>query len=120
MQQYPDTYGKLNFDDLLTTAKQEGPHISDGKGITEFGIGYTVSEIVATILRDQKAILPVAPLLDGEYGQQNVHASVPCVIGENGVEQILEIPMTSEEKAKFDASCDAIRAGIEKADNWVE
>jgi len=120
MMQYPDTFGKLCFDDLLTAAKMEGPHISDGKGITEFGIGYTVSEIVSAILRDQRLILPVAPLLDGEYGQREVHASVPCVIGKNGIEQILEMPMTPDERSKFDVSCDAIRAGIEKADSWQE
>jgi len=119
IERYPDTYGKLNFDELLTTARREGPHISDGKGITEFGIGYTVSEIVSAILNDQRAVLPVAPLLDGEYGQRGVHASVPCVIGKNGVEQILEIPLTPGEKAKFDASCDAIRAGIALTDKFI-
>ena len=118
MERYPDTYGKLNFDELLLAARREGPHISDGKGITEFGIGYTVSEIVSAILRDQRMVLPVAPLLDGEYGQRGVHASVPCVIGKNGIEQILEIPLTPGEKAKFDASCDAVRAGIEIADKF--
>ena len=118
MERYPETYGKLNFDEVLAAAKREGPHISDGKGISEFGIGYTVSEIVFPILCDQKAVLPVAPLLEGEYGQRDVHASVPCVIGKNGVEQILEISMTTEEKARFDASCDAIRAGIEIAAKW--
>ena len=115
---YPDTFGKLKCDDILSAAKQEGDTIADGKGITEFGIGYTVSEFVSVILRDQRAVLPVSLLLDGEYGQHDVHASVPCVLGANGVEQILEIPLTPEEKSKFEASCSAIRAGIEKADSW--
>jgi len=118
MQQYPDTYGKLDFDELHNAAIREGILIPDGKGITEFGIGNTVGEVVSAILNDQRAVLPVSLLLDGEYGQYDVHASVPCIIGKNGIEQILEIPLTQEEKARFDASCDVIRNGIRKADNW--
>ena len=120
MKSYPDTYGKLNLDDLLEAARREGAVIPDGKGTTEFGIGYTVSELVTAILRDQSAVFPVSLLLDGEYEQCGVHASVPCIIGKNGVEQILEIPLTPDEKARFDASCNAIRKGIKKADNWKD
>ena len=117
-KRHPDKFGKLDFDELLKASMQEGADIPDGKGITEFGIGYTVSEVVSAILCDQHSVLPISVLLDGEYGQRGVHASVPCVLGKNGVEQIIEMTLTPDEKAKFDASCDAVRAGIERADNW--
>ena len=60
--------------------------------------------------------MPVSPLLEGEYGQHGVHVSVPCVIGKNGVERVIEIDLTSEEKDKFAHSCSVVRGFIEKAD----
>ena len=120
LDQHPERYGKITFDELLGEAMREGAIIPDGKGTTEFGIGYTVSEVVAAILCDQHSVLPVSVLLEGEYGQHGIHASVPCVLGRNGVEHIIEMALTPAEKAKFDASCDAIRAGIERADNWKQ
>ena len=54
-------------------------------------------------------------LLRGEYGQHDVAAGVPCVIGKNGVEEILEVELTDEEQAKFAASCDILRGFLDRA-----
>ena len=62
----------------------------------------------------QKKVLPVSPLLDGEYGQYGIHAGVPCVIGKDGIEQIIEIPLTDKEKEKFENSCRVIREYISR------
>ena len=56
-------------------------------------------------LKNEKKVLPVSVLLNGEYGQHDVYASVPAVLGINGVEEIIELNMTPEEKKEFDASC---------------
>ena len=47
--------------------------------------------------------------MQGEYGQRQVCASVPALLGKNGVEEILELRMTPAEQAQFQASCDSIR-----------
>ena len=60
-------------------------------------------------------MLPISVFLDGEYGQQDVYASVPAVLGINGVEEIIELNMTSEEKVKFDESCKTMRKNYEFA-----
>jgi malate dehydrogenase len=52
-------------------------------------------------------------LLNGEYGQKDFYVGVPVVIGANGVERILEVQFTPEEKAAFDKSCDAVKKLIE-------
>lgn len=60
----------------------------------------------------QKKVLPVSPLLEGEYGQYGIHAGVPCIIGKDGIEQVIEISLTDKEKEKFENSCDVIREYI--------
>ena len=62
--------------------------IIEGKKSTEFGIGRALTEIAACILRDEKKIMPASVLLQGEYGQHDVHCGVPCLIGKNGIEKI--------------------------------
>lgn len=53
--------------------------------------------------------------LDGEYGQKDVAAGVPAVIGADGIEEIVEIDLTEEEKSQFAHSCDVIRGYLKKA-----
>ena len=93
-----------------------GMDIIEGKGSTEFGIGRALCELAACILRDEKRILPVSPLLMGEYGVSGVHCGVPCRIGRNGIEAIIELPLTQQERGQLMASCDVIRKHIAMAD----
>ena len=64
---------------------------------------------------DEHRILPVSVLLDGQYGQHNVYASVPAVLGADGVEQIIELNLTPEEQAQFDASCKTMQENFDLA-----
>ena len=65
------------------------------------------------VLHDEKAIMPASMELCGEYGEEGLFAGVPCVIGENGVEQVVELPLTADEKATFHACCEGIRHNME-------
>ena len=71
--------------------------------------GAAVSVLVQSILCDQKKMIPCSLLLDGEYGQKDICLGVPAIIGANGAEKIVEIPLTDAEKAKFATSADAVR-----------
>jgi malate dehydrogenase len=64
-------------------------------------------------LRDKRRVLPCAVRLNGEYGVKDLYIGVPVVIGKNGVEKIIEVQFTPEEKANFDKSCAAVRDLIE-------
>ena len=114
---FPDTFGKMDTQEIMACVRQGGFDIVNGKSCTEFGIGLAACEIVKAVLRDEKRVMPVSALLNGQYGQYGVSAGVPCVIGKDGVEEIIEISLTPEEKALFDHSCGVIRGYIEKADN---
>ena len=102
----------LSKEEILTQTRQAGMEIIEGKGSTEFGIGRALAELAGCILRDEKRILPVSVLLDGEYGQTGVHCGVPCRIGKNGIEAIIELDLTQEEQQMLDASCQVIRKHI--------
>lgn len=115
MKEKPETYGKLNLDELANRAANAAYEIIAGKGCTEFGIGVGLSEIVKAILHDEKRILPASTLLEGQYGEENVFASVPVILGKDGVEEVVEINLTEKEKSQFNHTCGILKEYIEKA-----
>lgn len=105
----------LSREKILSQTHQAGMDIIEGKGSTEFGIGRALAELARCILRDEKRILPVSVLLEGEYGQTGIHCGVPCRIGRSGVEQVIQLKLTQEEKRQLDASCQIIKQHIDMA-----
>lgn len=71
--------------------------------------GAAVSAMVQAIACDQKKMIPCSLLLEGEYGQSDICLGVPAIIGKNGVEKIVDISLTDEEKAKFETAAAAVR-----------
>ena len=67
-----------------------------------------VLQMVDSILLDKRRILPAAAYLDGEYGVSGVFIGVPVILGENGVERIIELELTDEEQAGFSKSVEAV------------
>ena len=84
-----------------------------GKLCTEYGIATTAARMAYAVLHDEKVILPASAELRGEYGETGLFAGVPCVIGESGVEQVVELPLTADEKAAFHTCCEGIRRNME-------
>ena len=114
-QEKPQIFGKVTYDILLERTHQLGMEIVIGKGSTEFGIGAALAMVCKAVLHDEKRILPVSALLEGEYGQDGIMAGVPAIIGKGGVEEIIELSLNEQEQKAFAASCDVIRAYIAKA-----
>lgn len=71
--------------------------------------GASVSYLVDSILNDQKRMIACSVLLEGEYGQNDICIGVPCIIGKNGVEKIVDVNLDENEKAVFAKSADAVR-----------
>ncbi len=74
-----------------------------------YGPGAAVSVIVQSIVCDQKKMIPCSLMLDGEYGETDICLGVPAIIGANGVEKIIEIPLTNDEQMKFTEAAKAVR-----------
>lgn len=72
--------------------------------------GASVAYLVDSILNDQKKMIACSVFVEGEYGQNDICIGVPCIIGKNGVEEILDINLNDAEKALFAKSADAVRS----------
>jgi len=72
--------------------------------------GAAVSSMVQAIACDTKKMFPCSALLEGEYGLKDISIGVPCIIGKNGIEKIVEIELNEAEKAKLAESADGVRA----------
>jgi len=105
----PDTYGRLDLKALVERTARSGWDVLLGKGSTEFGIGTTLAEVVKTIYHDEQKVIPVSTLLQGEYNQQDVYASVPAIVGKEGVQSIIEINLTPDEVEQFNQSCTILK-----------
>ncbi len=78
-------------------------------GSAYFAPSAAIVEMVESILRDKKKILPCAVLLRGEYGVKDLFVGVPVKLGNRGVEEIIEIQLTAEEETAFRESVEAVR-----------
>ncbi|MDE3001618.1 MAG: malate dehydrogenase [Gemmatimonadota bacterium] len=73
-----------------------------------------IAEMVAAIVRDKKRILPCAAWLTGQYGVQDLFMGVPVKLGASGVEEIIEIGLTPDERNAFHSSAEAVRSSVGK------
>ena len=72
--------------------------------------GAAISYLVESVLNDSKRIIACSVFLEGEYEQSDLCIGVPCTIGKNGIEEILNLKLNDEEKLKFKNSADSVRA----------
>jgi malate dehydrogenase len=83
------------------------------KGSAFYAPAASAIAMAESYLKDKKRVLPSAVLLRGEYGLSDLYIGVPVVIGAGGVERIVEVQFTEQEKAAFEKSCDAVKKLIE-------
>ena len=70
--------------------------------------GAAAAQVAGAVLHDQKKLIPCSALLDGEYGESDLCIGVPCIIGKNGIEKIVEFELNDAEKALFAKSAEAV------------
>jgi malate dehydrogenase len=73
-----------------------------------------IATMADAICNDRRRILPCVCNLDGEYGQMNITGGVPAILGRNGIEQVVELPLDEAERAGFQASIENIRSDIKQ------
>ena len=106
-----ETDERFRFDReaLRTEARDSWRVLMKGKHSTEYGICSAAARIIRSILFDEKQIIPVSIELDGAYGEDNLFAGVPCVIGAQGAEKIIELPLSGSELKEFHECCMKMR-----------
>lgn len=78
--------------------------IIEAKGATYYGVAMALTRICKAILQDEQELLMLSTYLEGEYGQEDVYISVPCIVGSSGITTVLTPELTEEEMIKFDNS----------------
>ncbi|MGR5117262.1 lactate/malate family dehydrogenase [Vibrio astriarenae] len=105
---------RIDADDLLESVKQAGYEIFKRKQNTTHGIAASVFRIIQAISINERSVLPVAKLLQGEYGLDNVVLSLPMVIGRKGAETVLKHPFTEEELETLSQIAENVKAIVEQ------
>ncbi|SOC58295.1 L-lactate dehydrogenase [Ornithinimicrobium cerasi] len=85
-----------------------------GKGATNYAVALACCQIVESVLRDERRVLPVSTLLEGEHGVEGVCLSVPTVVGAGGALERLSVPMSDAELEQLRLSAASIRATVEQ------
>lgn len=74
-----------------------------------FAAGAAVCEMVEAVVCDQKRVFPACAYLNGEYGYEDIYLGVPVIIGEKGVERVIELELDPEDKERFEVSQQEVR-----------
>ncbi len=88
--------------------------IIEGKGATYYAIGMAVRRIAEAIVRDEHSVLPVSSLVTGHYGVSEVCLGLPAVVGRNGVEAVLDLPLSDEERWRLLSSAKKLRGLLDE------
>lgn len=80
-----------------------------GNGSAYYAPAASLVEMCEAILKDQKRVLPAIAYLEGEYGYEGIYLGVPTILGGNGIEKVIELELTGEEKTALDKSAAAVR-----------
>ena len=104
------------IDDAIDRTRSDGAEILSLRktSSTYDAIASSVTQMVDAIAHDRRRVMPATAVLEGEYGFSDVAMGVPCVIGGNGLERIIEISLTDEEQHMFDAAADLIKGNINR------
>ncbi len=107
----PELIEKDKLEAIITRTRKGGAEIVNllKTGSAYYAPSAAVVEMVEAILKDKKKILPCAAYLEGEYGISGLFVGVPAKLGARGIEQVIEIKLTTEEKAALDKSAASVR-----------
>ncbi|HEY4601092.1 MAG TPA: malate dehydrogenase [Cerasibacillus sp.] len=99
------------LDAIVERTRKGGGEIVEllGTGSAYYAPAASLVEMAEAILKDQRRVLPAIAYLEGEYGYSDLYLGVPTVLGGNGIEEIIELDLTDEEKAALDKSADSVK-----------
>jgi malate dehydrogenase len=102
---------RAKLDEIVDRTRKGGAEIVSllKTGSAYYAPSAAAVQMAEAIVLDQKRILPCSVWLDGEYGHSGLFLGVPCKLGRNGLEQVLEVELTDDERAALGRSADAVR-----------
>ena len=117
----PEVLEQKQLDGLIERTANGGGEIVAllGNGSAFYAPAVAAMEMCEAYLNDSKRQLACAAFLRGEYGQKDIYAGVPVILGKGGVEKVVEIPLSENEKQKFLASVATVHQLISEAKNFL-
>ncbi|AXH99444.1 malate dehydrogenase [Sporosarcina sp. PTS2304] len=100
------------LEEIVNRTRKGGAEIVNllGNGSAYYAPAAALVEMTEAILKDQKRVLPSIAYLEGEYGMNGIYLGVPTVLGAEGIEKIIELELTDDEKTALEKSADSVRA----------
>ncbi|MHA6252437.1 malate dehydrogenase [Oceanobacillus sp. CAU 1775] len=103
------------IDAIVDRTRKGGGEIVNllGNGSAYYAPAASLVEMAEAIVKDERRILPAIAYLEGEYGYQNIYLGVPTILGGKGIESVIELPLTDEEKRQLDFSAEDVKKVID-------
>lgn len=99
--------------EIAEQVRESAYHIIDYKGSTFYAIGLALVRISEAVLRNENSVLTVSTLLQGEYNINDVCVSVPCVVGDSGIRQVIQGPLNPQEQQGLENSAATVRKAFD-------
>jgi malate dehydrogenase len=109
-----DLLEKEQIEKIVNLTRTSGSDVIKLKGSTTYAPGAVISIMADAVIRGRNRVMGVSAYLQGEYGFSDVSIGVPCILGKDGVEKILELKLDPEARAEFENSVASIKEAIEK------
>ncbi|OOE02658.1 malate dehydrogenase [Anoxybacillus kestanbolensis] len=102
---------KERLDAIVERTRKGGGEIVNllGNGSAYYAPAASLAEMVEAIVKDQRRVLPAIAYLEGEYGYEGIYLGVPTILGGNGIEEVIELELTEEEKAALAKSVESVK-----------
>ena len=113
----PDKYA-FDHMEVEELARKGGYVTYAGKQCTEYAVANSAARVCAAVLHNEHAVLSASTLMTGQYGEEGIFTSLPCVIGAEGVEEVYTLDLSEHELEGFHKSCQHIRDNIAQLDWW--
>ena len=115
-----DFISEKNIEEIVKSTMVGGATLTKLLGTSAwYAPGSSVAYVVDSIINDHKRIIPSSVYLDGEYGFSDICIGVPCVIGKNGIEEIISLNLNNEEKLLLSNSVDAVKSMNESLSDHI-
>jgi L-lactate dehydrogenase len=102
-------YDQTKLEHIFEHTRDAAYTIIQRKGATYYAIGLGLLAIVEAIVRNQHTVLTVSSLMNGQYGVNDICISLPTIVGAQGIESVLQLPLSPEEEAAFRQSAATLR-----------
>ncbi|MCM3215101.1 malate dehydrogenase [Niallia taxi] len=102
---------KHRLEEIIERTRNGGAEIVNllGNGSAYYAPAASLADMCEAIIKNQRRVLPTVAYLDGEYGYSDIYLGVPTILGGNGIEQVIELELTEEEKTALDKSVSSVK-----------